>query len=241
MKKVFIMFLSLFTLSFFVSIDISAAVTGWKSNMEFSLLTANGNTKSENMALKGETSKTKDKFKIIFNTGVFYGKTSGTETANNWFFKGKEEFFMSEKFYLYDIFGVDSDKYAGYNYRYNGQGGAGYYLLKSGKNELKYEAGVDFTSEKRINVPGSDFISARLFLGFLHLFTDVTKFNVSADYLYDTKESENWRSKGEAFFSTKLKDNLSLKTGVSYKFSNLPVTGKTKTDVLSATTLIFDF
>lgn len=241
MKKILILFLSLFTLLSFIRSNTSAADTGWKSNMEFSLLTANGNTKSENLALKGEASQTKNNFKIIFNTGVFYGKTGGTETASNWFFKGKEEFFISDKFYLYDIFGVDSDKYAGYNYRYNGQGGVGYYLAKTAKDELKSEAGADFTSEKRIAVPGKDFTSARLFLGYLHLFTEVTKFNASADYLYDTKESENWRSNGEAFISAKLKDNLSLKTGISYKFNNLPVTGKAKTDVLTATTLLFDF
>ncbi|MDD5773582.1 MAG: DUF481 domain-containing protein [bacterium] len=241
MKYYFILLFSLVTLLFFVCADLSAADTAWKNNMEFSLLTTSGNTRTQSLGLKTETIKENPKFKFILNTGYFNAKTSGEETANNWLVKIKEEFSISGKLYLYDILGTESDKYAGFNYRYNAQGGLGYSLIKTSKDELKTELGIDFKSEKRIDVESKDFTSGRYFLGYLHNFTEMTLLNTSADYLYDFSDSENWRSNGELSISAKLKENLSLNTGVSYKFANLPVTGKSKTDVLTATALMLSF
>jgi len=241
MKNKFILYLSLFTVLLFICANVSAADPGWKNNMEFSLLTTSGNTRTHSLGLKTETIKENPNFKFILNTGYFNAKTSGEETASNWFVKIKEEFSLSEMLYLYDILGTESNKYAGFNYRYNAQGGLGYYLLKTSKDVLKTEAGVDFTSEKRIDVENKDFTSGRYYLGYFHNFTEFTSFNISADYLYDFSDSENWHSNGELSFSAKLRENLSLKTGASYKFANLPVTGKSKTDVLTATAIILSF
>ena len=144
------------------------------------------------------------------------------------------------KFYGYEKFGWDKDRFEGVLERYNLSLGVGNELLSMEKDKLILEAGAGYISEERPDQVDA-FASGRLYGKYTRTLSQTAIFSQDAEYLHSFKNADDYRLNAETALVVSVTARVSLKTFYKWKRIAKPAPGFIKDDTLTGLALIVNY
>lgn len=214
----------------------------WKGNIEISYLQTDGNTESQTFAGGAKAERSFKRAQLTGEARGLYGKKEGITSVKSWFTGLKYDQNLTSRTSVFLLETVERNTLKGIDFRYGHQGGIGYYFIKTETDTLKGEVGAGYVKEDRVD-PLKDvgYGSARVFAGYLHAFTEQTRFEQTVEYLPNLSDSEDYIINDETAFITNLMGKFAFKTSFAVTFDHLPPPGFEKTDRVFKTALLYIF
>ena len=123
----------------------------WKNSTELSVVSSNGNTKSESTSGKNTFVYDWSKSSLELIGGGMGARNQGVTTAERYFASEKFSYKLSDRNYAFEKFGWDKDRFSGIRNRYDSGLGLGRELIKN--DNIKFVKTVStenkFISPKR--------------------------------------------------------------------------------------------
>lgn len=116
-----------------------------------------GNTKSSTANIGAEATRRGERDRIYLAAGYLFANQRDNDTrknstsADNWFFKGKYDYFFTQKFFGYANLKYEKDRIAELDMRLAPGAGAGYQWIENSKLNFFTEAGLSYVQEKYTN------------------------------------------------------------------------------------------
>ena len=214
----------------------------WTNESEVGILLAHGNSTSESYTAKETAAHIWKDNSLKFNGRYLQTKTNDIENAHYWSLGLRYDHALNEKLGVYFGEMVESDRYAGYNQKYNSDIGARYSLIKETKFVWDVEAGYRYTIENQI-------IGVRNNLHYARGYTEATKTWTEGvftkfwfEYLPNLTIGSDYQMNSEISLSAALNNMVALKTAYLLRYDNLKNPGAiAKTDTLLTTSLVATF
>lgn len=229
-----------------VIIILAMAPPAWASSLSVSVVDTQGNTETQTVSVDAEHEIESDdkRSRQELKGGILYTENDGTRSGERWHGNVKDLHYMAPeplRWFWFNLSGVESDKFAGYELRLSFNMGLGIdYTSPARSHNLKLEAGPGLIYEERVD--GDDgYISARGYQEYTWHITDRIKFSENVEYLVPYEDTENYRVNAEAGFTGRINDWLSLKAGPKVRYVNHPPKEKKRTDTITGATLIVSF
>lgn len=210
---------------------------------ELGILLSKGNSNSESYTAKEIVAVNwEDVNTLKFSGRYLQTKTSDIENARFWSAGLRYDLAISHRLGIYVGELIESDKYAGYDQKYNSDVGLKYSILKEPKMLWDAELGYRYTVENQIT-------GAQKKLHYARAYTEATKIfeaGVSAklwfEYLPNFTIGSDYQMNSELSISAALNNIFSVKSGYLLRYDHLPNPGaKAKTDTLFTTALVAKF
>ncbi len=218
------------------------AAKKWKDAAEVSVVSSNGNSKTNTTSVKNTYTYNWSKETSLELIGQGLGSSSGdTVTAENYLASEKGTVKIIEKTYAYEKFTWNKDRFAGIQNRYDGSVGLGRLLLDLTKDKLNAELGGGYVNEELTSAPRNDYASGRAYAKYEHLFSETAKFTQDGEYLHNFKNSKGYRLATESAVIASITTHLSLKTSFQWKRNALPPPGNDKDDTLTSAALVINY
>lgn len=219
-----------------------ASFASWTNESELGILIAKGNSNSESLTAKETAGYVWDTDNSLKFTGRYLQtKTNDVENALFWSAGLRYDHAVSSRlgFYLGEM--IESDKYAGYNQKYNTDVGAKYSLKKEPTFLWDVEAGYRYTVEKQLTGTDKKLHYLRGYTEALKLWSEGVSSKLWFEYLPNLTNSTDYQMNTELSITAALNNMFAIKTGYLLRYDNLPNPGAAKTDTLFTTSLVAKF
>jgi putative salt-induced outer membrane protein YdiY len=214
-------------------------LTSWKANMTFGLVYVAGNAESLGMSGTGLLSARRGNNEWTLTGGGAYVLsgvskygmggpiTDTTNSAANWFVKGRYDRYFLEKNTVYVSLQGTGDRPAGFIYRVEPQVGYARLFFKSAHQLVRGEVGYDYTFEHRVlQPPGAErdvqYHSGRLFFYYENKFTPFASFTEGLELLEAFNHPDAFRVNSITTLSSNIYKNVALKVNFTLHFNNDP-------------------
>lgn len=213
----------------------------WKGTGQVSLLAAGGNTRSQSGSMRLEfVNEQKEIDRITLRAGALVERKEGERTAESEYVTGQYDFFHTQRTYsLYSLL-LERDDFAGYDYRVTARVGIGHELIKTDKDEVRLEAGPDYTYEEK-DPDAESFLGVRLYGKYVHRFTDKNSFTQDLEILENVEETDDYRVNTYTAFQFGINSRLAFKAALTLKYDHQPVEGNQTLDYFTETALVLNF
>ncbi len=195
-------------------VGVFAADKPWKNATEFSLVSANGNSKATTMSGKNTLNYGWSKAALELIGGGMGSKSQGQNTAEKYYASEKVSYKLSDRNYVFEKFGWDKDRFAGIKHRYDSTIGLGREVIKGTKSLLIAELGGGRIVEERYHEKTNSFGSGRAYSKYTYTLSETASFSQDAEVLANFKDKDDYRVNTESALLAALSAHLSLK--VSY-------------------------
>ena len=221
----------------------TAGYSKYTNESELGILSAKGNSNSESYNAKEAVGYHWDEFDSLkFDGRYLQTKNNSIENARYWSLGLRYDRGLSNRLGIFVGELVESDKYAGYNQKYNSDLGAKYSLIKESRLVWNAEFGYRYTIENQI-------IGDQKKLHYLRAYTEATKSwtgNISTklwfEYLPNLTTASDYQMNSELSITAALNNIFSIKSGYLLRYDHLPNAGAVaKTDTLFTTALVAKF
>lgn len=219
-----------------------AAAKDWKDSAELSVISANGNTKTQTISGRNLfTYDFSDKTKLEIEAGGHGARNEGKVMAEQYFASEKVSHKISDLNYLFERYRWDRDVFAGYEHRHNFAAGVGRELWKTDKDLLIGELAPGYVNEERVNDKRKSFASVRTYAKYTHDFSETSKFSQDAEYTQSLAFADDSWINTETALIAALNTTFSVKNSFVWKHVSRPSPGKRKDDTVIAVALIASF
>lgn len=131
----------------------------WKDSGEVSVVSANGNSRTETTSIKNLFTYTWTKTALEIAGGGL-GSSSGQQvTSEQYNASEKMKYTLVGDNYVFERFGWDKDRFAGVRDRYDSSTGLGRVLMNLPKDKLNTELGAGYVNEVQTAGPNDDYPS----------------------------------------------------------------------------------
>jgi putative salt-induced outer membrane protein YdiY len=228
-------------------------LTSWKANMTFGLVYVAGNAESLGLSGTGLLSARRGNNEWTLTGGGAYVLsgvskygmggpiTDTTNSAANWFVKGRYDRYFLVKNAVYASFQATGDRPAGFIYRIEPQVGYARLFFKSVHQLVRGEIGYDYTFEHRVLQPPPaerdvQYHSGRLFFYYENKFTPFASFTEGVELLEAFNHTDAFRVNSITSLSSTIHKNVALKVVYTLHFNNDPPQRPTPTSGIDPTT-----
>ncbi|MDO9182983.1 MAG: DUF481 domain-containing protein [Bacteriovorax sp.] len=236
---------ALFALLYLSLLNLSHASVSNES--ELGILIAKGNSDSTSLNAKEAAGLNWDESNLLKFTGRYLQtKSSSIENARYWSTGLRYDRSISNKLGIFIGENIESDKYAGYNQKYNSDIGARYSLIKEMAKETKFlwdaELGYRYTIENQLTGDQKKLNYIRAYTEATKNWTESVSTKLWFEYLPNLTIASDYQMNSELSITASLNNIFSIKTGYLLRYDNLPNTGAVaKTDTLLTTALVAKF
>lgn len=129
---------------------------------ELSFVATSGNSDTQTVGAGLEVAYQPLPWSLAFKTGFIRNESDGEEKANSLAAMLRGARALSERFEAFARGDYRKDRFAGIESRWSGEGGIAYALLSSPPHRLRFEGALGYVTERRVDAPDHDFLSARL-------------------------------------------------------------------------------
>jgi putative salt-induced outer membrane protein YdiY len=220
----------------------------WKANMTFGLVYVAGNAQSLGLSGTGLVSARRWNNEWTLTGGGAYvlsgiskfgmggPVTDTTNSAANWFVKGRYDRYFFDKNTVYVSMQGSGDRPAGFIYRLEPQVGYARLFWKSSHQVLRGEIGYDYTFEHRVLQPmGAErdvqYHSGRLFGYYENKFTPYASVTEGLELLEAFNHLDGFRLNSITTLSSQIYKNVALKVNFTLHFNNDPALRPTPTNI----------
>lgn len=222
-----------------------SAVTyaGYTNESELGILIAKGNSDSESWNVKETAGLIWDELNLLKFTGRYLQtKSKNVENARYWSGGLRYDRSLSERLGVFIGEIIESDKYAGYNQKYNSDIGARYSLIKETKLIWNAEIGYRYTVENQLTEVQKKLNYIRGYTEAIKNWTSGVSTKLWFEYLPNLTVASDYQMNSELSITAAFNSIFSIKTGYLLRYDNLPNAGAVaKTDTLLTTALVAKF
>jgi len=142
------------TLSLANVAKINPEKTHWTGALVAGALVARGNTESETASVSADAMRRSDTDRTTLGAGYYFASQRDNNTgdsstsADNWFLKGKYDYFFSKKFYGYGNIKYEKDRIASLDMRLAPGAGFGYQWIEKPDLNFFTEGGASWVCER---------------------------------------------------------------------------------------------
>ncbi|MEE8411872.1 MAG: DUF481 domain-containing protein [Acidobacteriota bacterium] len=219
--------------------------TGWSSTAELGFVMTNGNSDTQTLNLKNESTRSweKSSFRIKVGairaetttttriaidsgSGPFVSETESTATnAEAYYFEGRFDRKIHDEFFWFAGAGWDRNRPAGIDNRTTGFGGVGNIWREDDKITFRTDYALSYTDQEDV-VPSAtsvgDYVGVRASWDYKHKFTESTEYSNGFVVDYGLNESDNWRADMINAVAVAISSKLALKASLQSRYNNLP-------------------
>lgn len=230
--------ISLLSLSFAAVSFAETATKPWKNESELSVVSSNGNTRSDSSSGKDTFTYKWTKTTMELIGGGMGARSNGQTIAEKYFASEKVSYSLSDRNYAFEKIAWDKDRFAGIKNRYDGTVGLGREIMKRPKDLLIAELGGGYTSEERYNQKRNSFNSGRAYSKYTRTLSDTANFSQDAEYIQNFENPDDFRAKTETALIAALSVHFSLKVAYLWKHVGTPPAGFGRNDTTTSVSLI---
>jgi len=212
----------------------------WAGTVEFSLLTARGNSSTQTGSLKAEAARETQAEKWIGRAGGLLSKSEGEKTAEYYYLNGEYNYRHNAQTYSSYFLGWEKDTLAGLDARLTGRVGLGHEYFKKDRDILVAEAGMAFVYENE-KEETNRFPEGRLFGKVVHTFREGVIFTQELEGLQDLTMLTNYRINSLSALEVAINSHWAVKTSLAIRYDHEPAEDFLKTDTFTETSVVYRF
>lgn len=214
----------------------------WKDQAEFSLVTANGNSKTMTVQAKNAFGwDFRPSWNLALEAGGINAKSQGATTAEQYYALEKVIRKLSERNYLFQEYRWERDPLAKVAHRHALNAGCGRELWKREKDLLIGEAAPGYVNEERVEARRNDYAAGRLYSKYTRRLSAASDFSQDAEYTQNLKLLKDNRLETETAVTAALNTVFSIKASFLWKHNSFPPGTVLKDDTTTAVALIASF
>ncbi|HVZ48353.1 MAG TPA: DUF481 domain-containing protein [Gemmatimonadaceae bacterium] len=220
-----------------------AAPGEWKlgGTVDAAYVSATGNSEVTTVSLGDKLAATRGHWTLRQSVAYVYGKTDGTESANQLTVGGRAEYRISTRFSAFAGVVYGRNPYAGYKRRVDELAGATWLAVAAPEDSLTMDAGGVLTQQDNTDGTSDRSPSARAAVTYRHIFKKNTFFSQSIEYVPNLEESGSYRLNSESAAVAPLSARVSLKLGYLVQYNSRPPDAFKTTDRLFTSGLQVSF
>lgn len=213
----------------------------WKDTGEFSIVSANGNSRTTTTSAK-ETFDYNWTKTLLELGGSGLGSSSGNQVTSEQYSAGEKvrHALIGDNFVL-EQFRWDKNRFAGLQSQYSASGGLGRTLFIFPKDKLTSELGGGYTFVEHTDGTHDDFPSGRVYAKYVHSLSATASFTQDAEYLHNFDDFKDYRLNTETALISSLTTHLSLKASYTWKRVAEPPAGFGKDDTITSVALLVNY
>lgn len=210
---------------------------------ELGILVAKGNSDTQNYSAKETVGYAWEEVNSLkFNGRYLQTKTNGIENGFNWLAGLRYDRALNDRLGLFLGEILESDKYAGYNQKYNSDLGVKYAILKEPKFLWNGELGYRYTIENQLTGNQNKLHYARAYTEAIKEWTEGVSTKLWYEYLPNFTIGSDYQMNTELSVSAALNKTFSVKSGYLIRYDHLLNPGShARTDTLFTTALVAKF
>lgn len=214
----------------------------WKDSAEVSIVSTNGNSKTQTTSAKNNFSYQFDApTSLDVEGGGLGAKSEGKVTAEQYFASEKVIRKVDDRNYVFEKYRWDRNRFAGVAHRHDFSAGVGRELWKTPEDLLIGEASPGYMNEERFNEKRKSYASVRGYAKYTHDFTASTKFGQDLEWIQSLKDKRDGRINTETSLTAALSTAFSVKNSFIWRHDSRPPTGTRKDDTILAVALLASF
>jgi len=210
----------------------------WKGDITAGWTYTTGNTNNETTALSVSLAKETKQDRITFGADLFKkkvkapGSNDKVTTEDWWKLRGKYDYFVSKKLYIFGEGRYEQDKIALLDRRIIAGGGLGYQWIKSADQNFSTEAGLSNVYEDyNDGTDSSSSVSAVLAYHYDQKFNDVFSFIHDTSFFPSIEDSSDYYLTTSAEIRAKLNSRMFTNFKVMYDYDATPAANRKKDDI----------
>ncbi|HEV8701683.1 MAG TPA: DUF481 domain-containing protein [Candidatus Polarisedimenticolia bacterium] len=228
-----------------IGADEPAKPDRWTDAAEFSFVATAGNSETSTLGFKNTLARAWEKSSFELKAGAVRGETTKTTravqlgpvieetsttelTAENYFFNGRCDRKITERFFWYAGGGWERNRFAGVDNRYSGVGGVGNIWKDEDRVKFRTDYALSYTKqENTVDVAGADdsFLGARVSSKFLHKLGAVTTYGNDLVIDENLDETSDFRADMTNWVTVSMSTRLALKVSLQWLYDNEPSFG----------------
>ncbi|MCG3205354.1 MAG: hypothetical protein KCHDKBKB_02074 [Elusimicrobia bacterium] len=214
----------------------------WKNALELSVVSSNGNSKSQSASGKDTFLYEWTKSSLELIAGGMKAEDDQGTIAERYNVSEKFSYKLSDRNYAFEKFAWDKDRFAGYQGRFDAGLGLGRELIKNDKNLLIGELGGGYLKEDRIhNEKDLSFATGRAYSKYTRTLSPTSNFSQDAEYIHDMEDPDNFRVNTETAVTAAINTSMALKVSYVWKHVGEPPTGFHRNDTITTVALVTNF
>lgn len=210
----------------------------WKNATELSVVSANGNTKSESTSGKNTFTYDWTKTTLELIGGGLGARSDGHTIAERYFASEKVSYKVTDRNYVFEKFAWDKDRFSGIRNRYDAGLGVGREIMKDAFNLLIGEVGGGFIQEERIGEDDEEFAVGRSYAKYVRTLSATSNFSQDAEYVHNFEDPDDFRVKTETAVTAAINTAMSLKLSYVWKHVGVPPAGFGRNDTITTVALV---
>jgi len=213
----------------------------WKDTGEFSVVSANGNSRTNTISAK-ETFDYNWAKNLLELGGSGLGSNSGRQVTSEQYHAGEKirHSLIGDNFVM-EQFSWDKNRFAGIQSQYSSTGGLGRTLFTFSRDKLTTEFGGGYTFEEHTDGTHDDFPSGRAYAKYVHTLSPTASFTQDAEYLHNFNNYKDYRLNTETALIASLTAHLSLKASYTWKRAAEPPIGFGKDDTITSVAMLINY
>jgi putative salt-induced outer membrane protein YdiY len=217
--------------------SINPPASHWTGSITASALLARGNTHTDSFSLAANAVRRGDNDRITFGAGYYFSRekdpTTGdsSTTADNWFFLGKYDYFLTKKLYAFALTRVERDRIADLDLRLSPGVGIGYQWFETDDFHLSTEAGVGWVYESFENDGTENHPNIRLAYHIDKKLNDSVSLFHNLEYLPSLESLSDYNINADAGMRANLTKHMFSEVKVEWRFDASPAPGAQKNDL----------
>jgi putative salt-induced outer membrane protein YdiY len=226
----------------------ASPATNWQNTATLGLTIARGNTDTTQFSVALDSAKKWQHSDLTLHADDLYGESrvpgqsSSTETADaeHAFAQYNQNF--TDRFYGYGRLEGMHDGIADIDYRVTLAPGAGYYFIKNKTLDLSFEGGPGFIAEK-LGDESSSYVTLRIAEKAHWQISSHSKAWESVEYLPQVDHFDNYIVNAEIGIEAALNksNKLALRSVLDDSYDNIPAAGRLKNDLKLITGITYKF
>ncbi|MFH1723789.1 MAG: DUF481 domain-containing protein [Elusimicrobiota bacterium] len=213
----------------------------WKDTAEVSLVTTNGNSRATTTSAGNRFEYSWTRTTLGVNAGALGAKSEDRVTTERYNASEKVSFRFTDHNYVFERFGWERNRYAGFLHRWDFSSGLGRELLHMEKHSLISELGFGYTNEERVDAPRQHFASGRTYSKYTWQVSETATFSQDGEVLANFKDMDGYRLNTETALTASITVHFSIKTAFLWNRVGAPPPGVLKDDTTTSVALIANF
>ncbi|MCC7195403.1 MAG: DUF481 domain-containing protein [Gemmatimonadaceae bacterium] len=209
-----------------------AQPVGWTfhGTVDAAYVSATGNSQITTGSLGDKLALARGNWTLRQNAAYVYGKTDGTESANQLRAGVRAEYRLTSRFSAFAGANYERNPYAGFSRRLDELFGAQWRALAAPSDSVTISVGGLYTLQSNTDGTTSDSPSGHLAMWYKHIFRPNTFFSQSVDYIPDLTQPGERRTNAESILSAPLTSLVSLRLSYLMQYNSQPPAGFRTTD-----------